>query len=101
MQKETVLGWLPKNVIEIIRVAKGYWGGVPCTDIRAFYRTEPPTVEQIKENKLVTEDLKPSKKGLMLKDTDFVELMEKFLIPHYEKLMKLKKAIDEKEKKKA
>lgn len=101
MEKETVLGWLPKNVIETIRVAKGFWGGKPCTDIRIFYRTEPPTMEQIKENKLIIEDLRPAKKGLMLRDTDFIELMEKFLIPHYETLTKEKKVSDAKEKKKA
>lgn len=101
MEKEKVLGWLPKNIIETIRVATGFWKGVPCTDVRAYYRTEPPTVEQIKENKLVTEDLKPSKKGLMMKNTDFIELMEQLLIPHYEKLMKPKKDINAKEKKKA
>jgi len=96
MQQETVLGWLSKNVIEAYRVAEGLWGGVPCTDVRVFYRSEPPTIEQVKEGGFVEEGLKPSKKGLMMKNVDFIELMEKFLIPRYDQLMKPKKVADEK-----
>ena len=96
MKNEKVLGWLPKNVVETYRVAEGFWADVPCTDIRIFYRAEPPTIEQVKEGGFITEGLKPSPKGLMMKNPDFVQLMEKFLIPQYEKLTKKKKASDAK-----
>lgn len=92
MDKEREVAYLGNGEGGII-VKEGFFKGKPCVDIRKYYRDWSDMDMQLfyqkqANNEVVMDGLKPTKKGVMFTDEQFLELMQSGLIPLYEKRMR-------------
>ena len=87
--ESTVVGRMQLASTQELVVSTATRDGKPCVDMRRFY-ADMDKVDDItafaKDRPL--EAFKPTKKGLFMQDAQFIEMMEKILVPLYEKKQK-------------
>jgi len=83
-----VIGRIPLAGTTELRVSKSSKDGKPCVDIRTFFANlDKIDIKEFAE-KRPAEVFNPSKKGIFLEVPQFVELMDKFLIPLHKEVTK-------------
>lgn len=92
MEKEKHIAYVANGEGGII-VKSGHFRDKKCIDIRKYYRDWEAVDLQVFAQKQANgeealEGLKPTKKGVMLSEEQFLEVMQEAFIPEYERLMK-------------